>query len=229
VVGRFLLLVDDDERTRRHLAQLLRGGGLFSHVAEAGCCSEAMGWIERSPPDWLITDLGLPDGSGVDLIRHLGQQQPAAVTLVISAFGDERSVIEALRAGASGYLLKDASAAEINRALRHLLEGGSPISPAVARYLLKLLPRDNEVKPSVAQALPEPLAEPLTQREREVLQLIADGDSYGEISQRLCISLNTVSSHIKHIYGKLAVRSRGKAIKAAERLGLLNGTAGEDG
>lgn len=226
---RCLLLVEDDGKTRRRLAQLLRDSGLFSVLIEAGSFQDAMTCLMQAQPDWLITDLGLPDGSGVDLIQWLSERSGGATSLVISAFGDERSVIDALGAGARGYLLKDASAAEINRALRHLLDGGSPISPAVARYLLKLLPRSESPRTPSAPTPAVPLAEPLTLREREVLQGIADGESYAEIGLRLSISVNTVGTHIKNIYGKLAVRSRGKAIKAAERLGLLNGSGGEGG
>jgi DNA-binding NarL/FixJ family response regulator len=220
-----LLLVEDDVPTRQRLARLLRLHEGLDEVIEAGGCAEALACMARRPPDILLTDLGLPDGSGVALIRHLAEHHPGARSLVISAFGDEASVIEALCAGASGYLLKDASNAGIRRALRDLAEGGVPLSPAVARYLLKRLPSTAGSAPAAASAplepAPAPLLEPLSARELQVLQLIADGASYAEIAQRLFISLNTVNTHIRHLYGKLAVGSRGKAVKVAERYGLL--------
>jgi DNA-binding NarL/FixJ family response regulator len=177
---------------------------------------EARAQLARAAPDVLLTDLGLPDGHGTELIRETRSAHPHTRIMVITVFGDESNVVEAIRAGASGYLLKDASEREIGRSIMDLIAGGSPISPAVARYLLKLW--------QPAPVTPRPAAkivEELSGREIEVLQLIADGCSYAEIGQKLFISINTVGTHIKHIYDKLAVSSRGKAVREASLMGLL--------
>ncbi|MGQ0654753.1 MAG: response regulator transcription factor, partial [Betaproteobacteria bacterium] len=143
------------------------------------------------------------------------REHPQARSMVITVFGDESHVVEAIRAGATVYLLKDASDEEIRRSITALLAGGSPISPAVASYLLK------NMRPAPAAKPAAKLVEELSEREIEVLQLVADGCSYAEIAKQLFISLNTVGTHISHIYAKLAVNSRGKAVREASELGLL--------
>jgi DNA-binding NarL/FixJ family response regulator len=174
----------------------------------------AMAWLgAHAPPDVLLADLQLPDGSGIDVIRWLRQHAPAAEAMVISVFGDESHVVAAIEAGATGYLLKDASAEEIADGIRRLIEGESPISSAIARHLLR------RFQPAPA-AVSERVS-PLTQREGEVLQLIAKGLSYQRIADTLTMSPHTVTTHIKQIYRKLAVNSRGEAVFEAMQLGLL--------
>jgi DNA-binding NarL/FixJ family response regulator len=133
--------------------------------------------------------------------------------MVITAFGDEKTVIAAIEAGASGYLLKDGSSAEVGEALLELVGGGSPISPSIARHVLRRLQRENEA--------PAEDAPRLTEREHEILSLIAKGFSFPEIAGLLSISAHTVTTHVRHIYEKLEVSSRSSAVYEAVQLGLI--------
>ncbi len=172
--------------------------------------------VAHEPPQVLLVDLQLPDGSGIDLIRAARRLAPQAEAMVISVFGDEAHVVGAIEAGATGYLLKDASAEEIAMAITRLLAGEAPISSAIARHLLRRFraPPDPAAAPVAAS--------PLTPREGEVLQLIAKGLSYQRIADTLAMSPHTVTTHIKQIYRKLAVNSRGEAVFEAMQLGLLS-------
>lgn len=211
-----VVVVEDDDHTRAHIARAVRAHRRLSLSGEAGTCDEGRELVSRCPPDVLLTDLGLPDGNGIDLIRTLRARRPESRALVITVFGDERSVVESLEAGASGYLLKDGTHEEIGSAIDQLLDGGAPISPHIARYLLKRFhdPIRAEVRPG--RDTPS-----LTGRETEVLELIAKGFGYAEIARLLGISAHTVTTHVRHIYGKLEVRSRGEAVYEAVSLGLI--------
>jgi DNA-binding NarL/FixJ family response regulator len=214
-------LLEDDAVTRRNLEErLLAVPGLEVPVS-VGTCTEMMTAVRSGRPDVLLCDLQLPDGNGVDVIRVARELHPAVEVMVISVFGDEQRVVTALKAGATGYLLKDDPSSEIGAAISQLLQGGSPISPAIARYLIRVF-RPAGPSESTAPAQPADSAIDLTTRELEVLQLAAKGFSYGEIARMLGISGATVSSYTKKIYGKLAVHSRSEAVYEASRLGLID-------
>lgn len=213
-----VLLVEDDTPTRRHLARAVDAHPALELVADAASLAEARAALERELPDVLLTDLGLPDGSGVELIRELRSAAPRALAMVITALGDEKTVIAAIEAGASGYLLKDGSASEIGEALLELVSGGSPISPSIARYVLRRLQR-GAAEP--AHPTPAPDAPKLTAREHEILSLIAKGFSFPEIAGLLAISAHTVTTHVRHIYEKLEVSSRASAVYEAVQIGLI--------
>ncbi len=211
-----VLLLEDDPATRERLAGIVRGSPTLSLAGAFGEVKAALAWLaSNEPPHVLLVDLQLPDGSGIELIRAAQRLAPQAEAMVISVFGDEAHVVSALEAGATGYLLKDASADEIATAITRLLAGESPISSAIARHLLRRF--------RAAPASADAVASPLTPREGEVLQLIAKGLSYQRIADALGMSPNTVTSHIKQIYRKLAVNSRGEAVFEAQQLGLLPG------
>jgi len=214
-----VLLVEDDGPTRQHLARAVEAHPDLALLGAAATLAEGRGLLAREAPDVLLTDLGLPDGSGIDLIRELRRSAPGAVAMAITALGDERTVISAIEAGASGYLLKDGSVAEVGEALMDLVAGGSPISPGVARYLLRRLQRGTADAP--AAPAQDPAAPHLTEREHEVLSLIAKGFSFPEIAGLLSISAHTVTTHVRHIYEKLEVTSRGSAVYEAVQLGLI--------
>lgn len=210
-----VLLLEDDPATRERLAGLVAGAPGLELAAAFGDLRSALAWLaENPPPQVLLVDLELPDGSGIELIRAARRIAPQSESMVISVFGDEAHVVSAIEAGATGYLLKDASADEIVAAIARLRAGESPISSAIARHLLKRF-RVADAPAGASQVAP------LTPRENEVLQLIAKGLSYQRIADTLGMSPHTVTTHIKQIYRKLAVNSRGEAVFEAMQLGLL--------
>lgn len=179
-----------------------------SHVAGASVMIAAGGY------DVLLCDLGLPDGSGIDLIRQEVTTGRDTDILVVTMFANQRNVLDAIRAGARGYLLKDEQIEDCIDAIRNISNGGSPISPIIARQLLK------EINPETvdgSKALPAPL----TSREYEVLRLLSKGLSNADCADVLSISSNTVGTHIKSIYRKLEVNSRTEALYEASSQGLL--------
>lgn len=208
-----ILLVEDDTPTRQRLAEALQAAG-FAVVVAVGTCAAARAELQALPPRVLLVDLGLPDGSGLELIAETRENSPDTEIMVITVFGDERHVLAAIEAGASGYLLKDGSSDHIGRSVRQLLDGGSPISAPIARHLLKRMGQE-----PAQSARDEQLK--LTPRETEVLNLVAKGFSYQEIATTLEMTVNTVASHVKQLYRKLSVHSRSEAVFEAVQRGLL--------
>lgn len=211
-----IVLAEDDEPVRERLATLLRewdGGEL---VAVCATFAESLAAIEKHRLDLLITDLKLPDGNGIDTIRALRQKQPAAEAMVISVLADETTVLNAIAAGASGYLFKDADSIDLIEAITDLMAGRSPISSRIARVLVQRLgshPRE-EQPPGTARGA-------LTAREMDILWGIAKGFTNAEIAERLGISRQTVPVHIRNIYRKLEASNRSEAVFEATRLGLI--------
>ncbi len=212
-----ILIVEDDEPMRRHLEGAVDGHRSLERIGSFGNVTDALAFLEATPPDVLVTDLGLPDGSGLEIIRALRKRAPEALALVVTVMGDEKSVIEAIQNGARGYLLKDEPVDAIGTSITSLLEGGSPISPAIARYLLTRVQAD----PTTEDGEAEPEKPSLSEREYEVLKLVAKGFRYPEIANFLDISTHTVTTYVRRIYGKLEVSSRGEAVYEAVNLGLL--------
>jgi len=223
-----VLIVEDDDVTRERLARVVAGDASFVVLPPCASLRDAMAALHTHRPRLLLVDLGLLDGSGLDLIRASSTISPGTEALVITVFGDERTVLSAVEAGAVGYLLKDGDERTVSSALHEVLEGGSPISPSIARHLLRRFPSSHSAygdgAPSTAGSgsAARNSAGGLTPREIEVLKLIAKGLSYSDIAFALGMSTNTVTSHIKHIYRKLAVRSRGEAVFEAAQLGLVH-------
>lgn len=213
-----VLLVEDDPPTRGHLARAVEAHPDLALLGAAGSVAEGRAALESDPPDVLLTDIGLPDGSGIELIRAIRSLAPEVPAMAITALGDEKTVIAAIEAGAAGYLLKDGNHAEIGEAVMELLAGGSPISPSIARYVLRRLQKE-ATEPVAAAAADAPK---LTGREHEILSLIAKGFSFPEIAELLGISAHTVTTHVRHIYEKLEVGSRGSAVYEAVNLGLIS-------
>lgn len=209
-----VLLVEDDPPTRRRLCAALAADPAFT-VREAGTLAEARASIARMPPDVLVTDLNLPDGHGSLLIRETRAGFPAMEILVISALSDERTVVAAIAAGAGGYVLKDALPEDIAETVHQVRNGHSPISAAIARYILRRLPPPDDNEEAAAQA-------GLTKRETDILWGIAKGLTYNEIADGLGISRSTVPNYIKSIYRKLEVNNRGEAVFEAVSRRLIN-------
>jgi DNA-binding NarL/FixJ family response regulator len=169
-------------------------------------CRNLQTALRRVPalaPDVLIMDINLPDGSGIDGTGHLKRLLPEMQIVMYTIREDADQICRALEAGASGYLLKSTEPAELLRAIREVRQGGVPMTGEVARKVIQTFRRARPVRPAV---------DPLTKREEEVLDLLAKGFSSSEIARQLAIGLETVNSHLKHIYGKLHVRSRTEAV-----------------
>lgn len=164
-----------------------------------------------------LVDLGLPDGRGEALLQWLAEVRPDAELLVFTVFGDESRLVAALQAGATGYVLKGCSADQLLQAIEQILGGGAPISPLLARMLLKQFRPGKDL----ATVVPGVQTVELSERETEVLRLVAQGYVNKEIASRMGISPATVGSHIKNLYRKLAVHSRVQVVRAAQERGLL--------
>lgn len=210
-----VLLVEDDAPTRERMRNALAGEPGFS-VTEAGSLAQARAALQQGAPDVLLTDLQLPDGHGVDLIREIRARFPATEIMVISILGDEESVIAAISVGATGYLLKDAFPTDIAATVRELVAGHSPISASIARFIVRRAQRE----PDAATHQQLNTAR-LTPREIDILWGIAKGFSYADIAAHLGLSRQTVPGHIKSIYRKLEVNTRGEAVFEALQQGLI--------
>ncbi|MGJ7519840.1 response regulator [Variovorax sp. LT1P1] len=227
-----VLVVEDDVRARGFFELSVRASERLRWMAGLGTVRQALEWLAATAeaPDVLLADLGLPDGSGLEVIRAVVARFPQCEPLVISVFGDEDNVLASIEAGAVGYLHKDAPPEDIAQTILDMKAGASPISPMIARRVLAKyrflhLAASAGAQAETAVALPAvPRVDApalLSAREQEVLTLIARGFSYAEIARLTSLSVHTVQTHIKNLYGKLAVHSKNEAVFEATRLGLL--------
>lgn len=219
-----IIIVEDEPEFRRRFAQIIENEPSMRLAGVAANRREAQAIIDKEEFDVLLIDLGLPDGNGIELIRQVSQKKPEADIMVVTVFGDEQHVVSSIEAGATGYILKDSTPADVISCIRLLRAGGSPVSPVVARSVLRAI--RNRMGTSGSTASPttrtsQPENNPLSARETEILQLLAKGMSFNEIGEILGISPHTVTAHIKKIYRKLAVHSRGEAVYEATQMGLL--------
>jgi DNA-binding NarL/FixJ family response regulator len=215
-----VLAADDQRVVREGLAMLL---GLLPDVEVVGTAAdgeEALDLAERLRPDVILMDLRMPRVDGVEATRRLRASHPEIKVVVLTTYADDRSVIEALRAGALGYLTKDAGADEIRQALRRVADGQASLDPAVQMHLVEAIAGgaqgSNPVGPPAAG-----LPDGLTPREAEVLGLIGAGLSNAEIAARLFVSEATVKSHVNHMLPKIGARDRAQAVGYAYRHGLV--------
>lgn len=207
-----VMVVEDDPLFRDAFVAAVTGAADLALTASAATLAEALHALDGPPAEVLLTDLQLPDGSGIELIRQARVRWPRCQPVVATVFGDEAHVLAAVEAGAVGYLLKDSAPQELVEQLRTLRAGGSPISPLIARHLLRRL----------QPATPQPHSTvALSERETEVLQAITKGFSYDEIARLLGVSRHTVLTYGRRIYAKLEVNSKTEAVYEARRLGLL--------
>jgi len=218
-------VVEDDPLHRERFQDNLRADPCLRLAAEFATAGAAIAAIGEVRPDVLLVDLGLPDGSGFDVIRHTRRASPATEIMVVSIFGGESNLIEAIEAGATGYLLKDSLPGDFNAAIHALRAGESPISPSLARLLLKRYQPAGKPRPKPAMAMPETNADavsPLSHREIDILELVARGIGFAEVAERLFISPHTVKTHVKNIYRKLDAHSRPHAVYIARQRGLIH-------
>lgn len=209
-------IIDDDEAIRSSLESAIRQRPDLQCVGSAGTVSEGLRLLDDQQPDIALIDLGLGQEQGLELIAHIHQHMPHCESLVLTVFGDETHVIRSIEAGATGYLTKDTPMDEIVNQLKLMRQGGSPISPLIARGLLKRF----RPAPTHSEAVPED-THLLSEREKEVLDMVARGFMQSEIADILGVSTNTVSTYVKRLYKKLAVNSRIAAINKARELGLI--------
>ena len=227
------LVIEDEPHWQTTIAQVIAGHETMQLIGICPNLTEALATIRSTEYEMLIVDLGLPDGNGVDAIRTSRRLRPEADILVATVFDDERSVVNAICAGATGYLVKDSTGSEWVSALEQLRAGHSPLSPKIARHILRRIQEPPRAKRlglldggGADAALPLSASAPdenvsLSARESEVLQLVAKGFSLVEVAQILHVSHTTTRSHAQSIYRKLEVNSRGEAVFEAQRLGLL--------
>jgi DNA-binding NarL/FixJ family response regulator len=212
-----VLIADDQRVVREGLTMIL---GLLPDVEVVGAATdghEAVALATELRPDIVLMDLRMPRCDGVEATRLLREQQPETKVVVLTTYADDRSVIDALRAGARGYLTKDAGGTEIRQALQHVLDDHAAIDPAVQHHLVDALATAPPAQGRLSSAR---LPDGLTPREAEVLSLIAAGLSNTEIAEHLVVSEGTVKSHINHLLAKIGARDRAQAVTYAYQHGL---------
>ncbi len=211
----YVLLVEDDENTRDRLAQVIVNHPQLQLAGAVENLAQARRYLQNIEPDVLLCDLGLPDGNGIELIKEIRSRNYKTEAMVITVFGDEKHVVAAIEAGATGYLLKDGRANYIGDSIVQMMKGGSPISASIARHLLKKfnLPSQPQIDDTRHHSL--------SPQEISVLRYLAKGFNCSDIADFLDISPHTVTTYIKRIYRKLAVHSRGEAVYEAHKMGLI--------
>jgi len=207
-----VLIVDDDDRFRSAFEHCVHMSPGLELCASATDLQQGLDMLELRP-DVILVDLDLPGGSGIELIRAAVRKLPDTDIMVVTVFGDEAHVMASIEAGATGYLLKDASAADLAQQIHSLREGGSPISPVIARRLLMRLAPERQSL-AIAESL-------LSAQERQVLTYSAKGFNFDEVARMMGVSRHTVMTYVKRSYRKLQVHSKTEAIYEARKLGLV--------
>lgn len=205
-------VIEDDPIVLERLCRLIRESGDITLIGSARNFESGSALVDCGGYDVLMCDLGLPDGSGIDLIRKSVALNPQADIIVVTMFADHKKVFDSIKAGAKGYLLKDDSLDDCVPGIREICRGGSPINPIIARKLLDRFRPDSDGSEHEA----------LSEREHDVLGLLARGYSYAEVGSLLGISTQTVGTYVKRLYRKLEVSSRSEAVFEATSRGLLN-------
>lgn len=203
-------IVEDDDQLRETFSQLIDGAGDMSCVAASSSAESALTELPDLAPDVVLMDLNLPGMNGVECTRQLKALRPSTQIVMLTSFDASDAIFESLAAGATGYILKRALRGEILDAIRSVHAGGSPMSPAIARKVVSFFG-------TRSGAAPSPEVNRLTDRERDVLTALAEGQQYKEVADGLGISINTVRNHVKNIYEKLQVNTRFEAIRKINR------------
>lgn len=204
-----IVIIEDDEKIRNYLSALVAGSGAFNLTASFSNAEDAIGFFEKdlgNEVELVLTDIQLPGRTGIQFISWLKPLRPEIQFMVLSVYDDADRVFKALKAGASGYILKNTPADKLIESLQDLKRGGSPMSSQIARKVVMAFQQD------IVFTNPQ---EVLSQREREVLEWLSRGYSYKEIAAQLFISIETVRTHIRNIYEKLHARNRTEALRKA--------------
>lgn len=196
-------IIEDDKNYRESLELLINNSEGFALLSSYATAEKALEGINANPPHIAIVDIKLPGKNGIELIADLKKSAPDVQCMVCSFFDDDEYVFKALKNGACGYILKDAMPLEILASLKDLYEGGAPMSPFIARKVIKTFQQKEEEKHRLAE---------LSERENEILELISTGLTVKEVSSKLFLSTHTVTKHLKNIYTKLHVNNRIEAI-----------------
>jgi two-component system NarL family response regulator len=205
-----LVIIEDDPLLLENLTLLLRGEDGITVSGAYRSAEDAMKSLKNASPEVMLTDLGLPGMSGVELIKKAKEEMPLLEIMAHTVFEDRERVFSAIKAGASGYILKGSSPREIIESIHSLYKGGAPMSPKIARKII------HEFQDEVTG---EHFL--LTQRETEIVKRVEEGLTYKEIGERLSISTHTVHTHIKNIYEKLQAKDRNDAILKARKKGII--------
>ncbi|MGA2765587.1 MAG: response regulator transcription factor [Spirochaetia bacterium] len=213
-----VVLADDHTVVRQGIRRILETVRDIHVVAEAGDGSQAIEAIAEAKPDVAVLDIRMPKASGIDVTRWVRENAPSTAVLVLSAYDDDPYVLAVLEAGANGYVLKNADAEDIIRAVRAVHEGKSALDPEIAKRILRRVSSPGETG----------TPEPLTARERQVLALVAKGQTNKAIGSALGISSRTIQGHLAKIFAKLQVESRTEAVMRGVSLGLLPDALGKE-
>ena len=208
-------LVDDQTLVRQGIRSLLELSDSIRVVAEAGDGMQAVETIPRVKPDVVLLDMRMPGMSGLDVLNALAQKNALPPTIILTTFDDDQLVLAGLKAGARGYMLKDVSLEQLVEAVKTVAAGGSLVAPVVTQRLLTGLERMQNDFTSLDQP------DPLTERETEILRLMASGYSNKEIANSLNVAEGTVKNHVSNILSKLGVRDRTRAVLKAFELGIV--------
>jgi DNA-binding NarL/FixJ family response regulator len=217
-----VLVVEDQPKILRSQLRLLESSSRIEVVGTALSGESALEEVERTKPQVILLDLGLPRMNGIEVTRAVKAKYPAMEILIFTIFDEEEKVIDAIRAGASGYLLKGAATDKIIEGIQDVFAGGTVIQPNLARRLLQQLRAPSPAADGAPSAGVEPEGRSLSERETEILQLIAKGISNSEAATMLEISKATIRTHLEHIYAKLEVSNRVEAVTEGIRKGLIN-------
>jgi len=206
-----IAIVEDHREIREGLAQLINATPGYRCTAVYGSMEEALEKLPKNLPDLLLSDIGLPGMDGISGVRILKERHPELLILMLTVYDDNERIFDALCAGASGYLLKKTPWVKLIELLKEAADGGSPMSPEVARRVIDLF---REIKP------PKEAEYDLTPHEVRLLRMLVEGHSYKTAAAELHVSVNTIKFHLRHIYNKLQVHTKSEAVAKALRHGL---------
>lgn len=224
-----LLIVEDDPKLRANLAEHLTNTEAIEDLRHCDNLTDAKHLLQTYRPEVVLLDVGLPDGSGLELLVYQHDLKHRAKMLILSSMSDEQTIVKAIQLGAQGYLLKQDSSADIERALMSIIQGVPPLSPSVAQCIMQHIRIDKmETSNEPAQPPAQLPAQPtiaLPPRQQLTLTLLARGMTYQEIATHMDITFHTVSTYAQEIYNKLAARSRSEAVYKAQQLGVISSGA----